>query len=1124
MKKNDRDRRVPLLTKTIRIMKVTSLCNLLAVCSISASTYAQSLKFSIHKQNSSISEVFKEIEKKSDFTFFFNDNQINVKQKVSVSANNASIEDVLAQVLQNTGYNYQIIDKQILIKVSDKEVMAVPTIAQSDKKITGTVLDATGMPVIGANVMVKGTTNGTITDMDGRFSLDVEEGATLVVSYIGFANQEIKVGKQTNLSIAMKEDAEALDELVVVGYGTQKKVNVIGSVSQVSSEQLSNRPVSSLSNALTGEMTGVTVIQRSGKPGASNGEIRVRGVGSFGATPDALILIDGIPGDLSSINPEEVESISVLKDAASAAIYGARAANGVVLVSTKRGKSSKIQVSYNGYAGWQTPTDLPEYANSWEYAEMYNEAIGREAYSAEDIQKYKNGEDRDNYPNTHFLEDVLSKNGFQTSHDLNLNGGNETNQYFISLGYLNQDGIVEKNYYRRYNARVNIVNELMKNLTLTTRLSGSVEEREEPQTVANVDKVGLDGIVYNASRYPSIYVGQYSNGEFGSGPFNIGTPTSWLASDSYLRNPVTRVNANVKLDWKPIEGLTLTGIGGYNFALAESESYRASQVLNSTLTLPFSFKDQSRNKSIYKTLQFLAEYNKEYKGHNFNLLLGYSFESQDNDDFTGYRQNFPSNDYTAMDMGDAENQRSGGYDYGWTLLSYFGRFKYDYKQKYLFETTVRRDGSSRFPPSKKYGVFPSFALGWRVSEEHFFEPLKNILSNMKLKASWGILGNQNISNYPYQSTLAPGLNYPFGGVSSVGAGLTTLKDNNLHWESTQTTDVGIETGWFHGLLDFNMTYFIRNTYDILYKPSSSISDVLGLDLSELNTGKMKNSGFEFEITHQKQVGDFHYKVSGNLSIINNEVVDLGVGNVNQPNGLIGNGSDLFIGYPMQMYYGYLSDGVFVDENDIANWADQTKVTVKPQPGDVRYKDISGPNGVPDGIVDPTYDRTYLGSRIPKYTYSANLNLDYKGIDFRILFQGVTGVKGYLGEHAGFAFYNQGSIQKWQMEERFDPKNPQRYVQYPRLEIISNASSGNYASSDFWVISAAYCRIKNLQLGYTIPKSITNKIKIDRLRLYFSADNLYTFKKYRDGWDPEINTSGAYYPILSTYTFGINVNF
>lgn len=367
MKKNDRDRHVPLLTKTIRIMKVTSLCNLLAVCSISASSYAQSLKFSINKQNSSISEVFKEIEKKSDFTFFFNDNQINVKQKVNVSANNASIEDVLAQVLQNTGYNYQIIDKQILIKVSDKDVMVVPSVAQSDKKITGTVLDATGMPVIGANVMVKGTTNGTITDMDGKFSLEVDKGATLVISYIGFINQEIKVGNQTNLSIALKEDSKALDEVVVVGYGTQKKGNLTGSIATVKTEEMTVAPVASSVNSLGGRLPGLVSQQTSGQPGADQATIKVRGFAD-----NAIWIVDGIEADFNYIDPNQIESISILKDG-SASIYGARAGNGVILVTTKRGTVQKPTVTINSSVTFQGITTMPKPVSSGDYATLKRE-------------------------------------------------------------------------------------------------------------------------------------------------------------------------------------------------------------------------------------------------------------------------------------------------------------------------------------------------------------------------------------------------------------------------------------------------------------------------------------------------------------------------------------------------------------------------------------------------------------------------------------------------------------------------------------------------------------------------------------------------------------------------------
>ncbi|MDR2816479.1 MAG: TonB-dependent receptor [Proteiniphilum sp.] len=999
----------------------------------------------------------------------------------------------------------------------------------SAQTVRGKVIDSrTGESVSGAAVVVKGNTvqTGTATDIDGEFVLNVRAlPAVIEVGYLGYKPQEIDIYEIAEpITVYLVEDFNLLDEIVVVGYGTQKRQNLIGSVAQISSERLESRPVGQLANALTGELTGVTVIQRSGKPGADGGEIRVRGVGSFGASPDALVLIDGIPGMLNNVHPDDVETISVLKDASSAAIYGARAANGVVLVTTKKSKTRPIKISYNAYAGWQNPTEFPELATSWEYAVMYNEAIGREAYSAEDIAKYRSGVDPDNYPNTNFLKETFSRSGIQTGHHMSLTGGTNTSRYFASFGYLDQQGLVERNNYRRYNGRLNLISDLFSNLTLTTHLSGSVEERNEPQTVGAIDIGNVEGVVNSAVRFPAIYAGRYQNGDFGGGPENRGTPAAWLASASYLRTPATRFNTNVRLDWKAAEGLTLSGIAGYNYALEEQSSYRASQKLNENLNLTTSSLNQERNKRTYKTAQSSAEYAKNFSGHDIDLLLGYAFESEDLDSFNGYRQQFPSNDYTVMDMGSEENQQAGGNLAGWALQSYFGRFKYSFGQKYLFETTVRFDGSSRFPKDKKYGTFPSLAAGWRLSEEGFFKPLRKVVSDLKLKTSWGILGNQNISNYPYQSTLTSGLNYSFGGAAYTGAGLTLLKDPLLRWESTRTTDVGAELGLFDGLVDFHVSYFYRHTYDILYKPSASVSTVLGLDLSEINTGKVNNRGFEFDVSHQKRIRNVRYKLSANLSIIQNEVEDLGVGNVKQPNGLIGNGSSLFIGYPMEMYYGYLSDGVFIDEAEIASWPDQTKVNTNPRIGDIRYKDISGPDGKPDGVVDPTYDQTYIGSRIPKYTYAFNIDLEYKGFDAKVFLQGVSGVKGYLSNYVGYAFFNLGTIQKWQMDGRFDPNNPKRYVDYPRLEILTNSLGPNYVQSDFWTLNASYLRVKNLQIGYSLPKKLINPAHLDRIRVYFSADNIYTANQYRKGWDPEINTGGSYYPILATYVFGFNINF
>jgi TonB-linked SusC/RagA family outer membrane protein len=987
--------------------------------------------------------------------------------------------------------------------------------------IEGVVNDVKGLSVPQANVVIKGTKKGVLTDFDGVFKIKAKTGDVLIISSVGFENKEVKI--QGNfIKIVLEESNTTLNEVVVIGYGTQKSVNVIGSVSQITNKDIKNRPITSLSNALTGQMAGVTVIQNSGKPGANGGTISVRGVGSFGATPDALILVDGIPGSMDDINMDDVESVSVLKDASSAAIYGARAANGVILITTKKGKEGEIRVAYNGYYGISTPTALPDMVNSWEYAEMFNIANGAQSFSAADIAKYKAQDDPDNYPNTNFIRKTFSRNGIQIGHNISITGGQKTNKYLLSLGYLNEQGLVVHNDYKRYNLRLNLETKLSENLTLTTRIAGSIDEANEPVPLAS--KAGtLETITYTAARVPSIYLGQASNGDFGTGQENNGTPVSWLASKGYFNRPTTKGSVNSRLDYKPIKELTLSAIGAYNFELDEGNLYQASQVLNATTSNTLATRNQNRDKGIYKTMQFLAQYTKAIKDHNITILGGYSFENQQNQTFSGFRQDFPSNDYTVMSMGGINNQQVYGDDVKWAIQSLFGRFNYNYKQKYLFESTVRYDGSSRFPVSQKYAAFPSLAIGWRVTEEDFFRTAFPWFSNLKLRASWGKLGNQNIGNYPYQSTLASGKDYPFGTAISTGAAYTTYRDPNIHWESTETKDLGIETGFFDGKLTFNATYFDRYTSDVLYKPTSSVSSVLGLSISEINTGELKNSGWEFELGHKNKFGDFSYNIQGNLSIINNEVKTLGLGNVTQLNGMIGNGTDLFIGFPMEMYYGYKTDGVFTSADDVKQWVDQTKVTPQAVPGDIRYKDISGPNGVPDGVVDPNYDRTYLGSRIPKYTYSLNLSAAYKSFDFRVFFQGVSGVKGMLSETAGLAFYNLGSIQRWQMDGSFNPENPVRYPAYPRLEIIPKATP-NTELSDFWTLNASYLRVKNIQLGYTLPKSVLSAMKIDNLRVYFSAENLFSFNHYRKGWDPEMNTDGRFYPILATFSTGINVKF
>lgn len=1100
-----------------RKMKLILLFVAISFFQLSAvESYAQNAKINLSLSDVTLEEAIKTIEANTQFVFFFSNSAVDMTKHVDLNVKNGNIKEVLNQILSS--YKYRIEDNKIVLLGE----------VQQDGKIWGVVSDAFG-PIAGANVVVKGTTNGTITDMDGRFSLDAPKGAKLQISYIGYITKELTVDTKTDYVIELVEDSQALEEVVVVGYGTEKKVNVIGSIAQIGSEKLENRSTPQLSNVLTGQMAGVTVIQRSGRPGNSGGEIRVRGVGSFGGESnksDALVLIDGIPGKLNDVSSEDVESISVLKDASTAAIYGSRAANGVILVTTKTGKEGKVSVGYNGYVGFNTPTALPEFVDTWQYATLYNEAVGREAYTQEEIQKFRDGSDPDHYANARYLDEVFSRKGLQTGHDVTINGGNAENKYMVSFGYLKQNGIVEKNDYQRYNARVNLINEILPGLKLTSRLSGVYGNRKEPMAPGGDDADNMLVLIQKALRFPGLTPTILSDGSFGAGRELHGTPAGWIKSDSFYENPEFSLNANVRLDYNPVKDLLLSAIGAYTYTNGEERTYRSTMKLSGDRVLGPSELKHKMGKTIYKTFQATAEYNKTIGEHTFGILAGYSWEQEDYRYVQGSRDKFPGNDLPYLNAGSPDNQKSEGTGNAWAIQSGFGRLRYNFNERYLFESTVRYDGSSRFPQSKKFGFFPSVAAGWRLSEENFFKENESLgfISNLKLKVSWGRLGNQNIGNYPYQSVYELGQNYPFGDTYTQGAAVTTAVDPTIKWEETETIDGGLEAVFWNGLLSVNASYFNRRTYDILYKPSGSVSTILGQKISEMNTGELKNFGWEFEVGHRNKIGDVSYNVNANLSIIKNKLTTLGVGNVEQLNGMVGNGSDLFIGYPIQMYYGYVSDGVFLDENDIKSWYDQSKVTPNPQPGDIRYKDISGPDGVPDGKIDPNYDRVYLGSRIPKFTFDLNLGVEYKGLDLSVLLQGVAGVTGMLDGFAGWAFRGDGNIQKWQAEGRFDPANPTRYPAYPRLEDLSNSTTPNIVTSDFWTQDASYIRLKNIQLGYTFPKKMLQAAKISNLRVYVQAENPLCWNKYKPGWDPEINTSGNYYPILATYTFGVNFKF
>ena len=1103
----------------------------LALClSMSMSTFGQNQVIHLTQNKATVSSIIKAIEKQTKMSVDFSQNTINLNKTVNLKSKSLSLGEIMNQILSGNGaLSYKIVDRHIIIvKGEQRCVQSTQTTQQGSgkHKIAGCVFDNNGEPIIGASVVEQGTKNGTVTDIDGNFVLNCsKENATLSVSYIGFVPQQIKISGGATTNVTLKENAQSLEELVVVGYGSQKKVNVIGSIATVDSKSLETRSASDVSNMLTGQMSGVTITQTSGNPGQDGGTIRVRGVGSFGATPSPLVLVDGMPGSLSDITPDEIENISVLKDASSAAIYGSRAANGVVLVTTKRGKEGRTKVSYNGSVGFSKAAELPEMAHSYDYAKFYNIAAGTETYKPEEIQKYKDGSDPDNYADESYLDKLFGGHSFLTKHTLNVNGGNDRIQYMATAGYLHHDGLLENNYYNKYNARLNLNAEITKDLSMGIRLNGMASDRHEPSTPGALDTGGYAGIMLAALRYPGLLPSYMSDGSNGVGLKGSGTPVAWAEKcASFYRQDFDKFGGNIDLTYKPIKGLTIKGIGGYKYSLQHIRHYRSEfATVDGRANGPSSLSDDMY-RTVYKTFQATADYNTTIaKKHAIDVLVGYTWEDENQRSVGGYRQKFPSNDVPYLTAGGADGQTNLGGGYDWAIQSIFGRLTYNYDERYLFEATMRYDGSSRFPTDSKYGFFPSAALGWRVSEEKFWKDssVAKWFANLKIKASTGVLGNNNIGNYPYQSvyTLDSNQNYVFGGVYTTGASITTYVDPSLKWEKTHTSDIGIETGFFQNRLTLNATYFYRKTTDVLYKPSASYSSIFGLSVSQVNTGAVENKGWEFEVGYRDKVGAFNYWVNGNFSIIKNKVLTLGMGNVTQANGMVGNGSNLFIGYPMQMYYGYKTDGVFLTDEEVGEWCDQSAIAKGSKAGDIRYVDLDG-----DNKVTPK-DMTYLGSSIPKYNFGLSFGGDYKGFDFSVLLQGVAGVKGRLNEWAGFAFFQEGNIQKWQMEECWNMNQTNRYPKYPRLEIMSNAGSNNTLLSDFWILNASFVKVRNIQFGYKLPKNIISRVGISSMRAYISLDNPFSFDSYRKGWDPEnTNNRGSYYPVMSSYTFGLTLAF
>ncbi|HVI48235.1 MAG TPA: TonB-dependent receptor [Chitinophaga sp.] len=1110
-------------------MKLTAFMLLVAAMQVSAGTHAQTVTWSA--RSASLNKVFRAIKEQTGYAFFYDKDDLKDTHPVSVDFKNTPLQNAMQMVLTDQQLSFEIQGNTIFVTRSSKPVPGAASDVRQQINISGKVTDENGAPVPGVSVVVKGNTaKGAITSADGSFQLNgIDEKAVLLVSSIGYEGIEVAVAGQSKINIRLKSDVSALKQLVVVGYGTQKKANLTGAVSSIGSKELTNRPATSLGNALQGTMPGVTVTANSsGQPGSDAAKIRIRGIGTLN-NADPVVVIDGVIATLSSlntVNPDDVASMSVLKDAASAAIYGSRAANGVILVTTKQGKKGGVQVTYNAYAGKQKPTGLPDFLPSWQAAQLFNQARVNEGktprYTDAEIQKFKDGSDPYNYPNTDWVSMFYKGTGIQQNHYLGLSGGTEKTQYNLSLGLYNQDGLVKKTNANRYTARLNLATEVRSNLHVNANIGFTSSGTKEPSNPYTGD---FSQLVRQINRISSSVPYKYANGNYGA--IGDGNPMAWLEGNSLNQYAYYDLVGNVGADWELIKGLHFKPSLAYimkinhNKKFAADQQYYAPDGSPSFYQGPSNVKDEN---SFTNTLtpQALLEYSRSFGRHNFKILGGYSQEHTKGTFDDGYRKGFLNNLLTDVNLAYIDGQTTSGYTYEMGLQSYFGRINYDFDGKYLLEANLRYDGASRFSSSNRWGTFPSFSAGWNIDKEDFFSGVTKYVSNLKLRASWGQLGNQYVKTYdatkyptfpyyPYITSISSGQNYVFGGTSPVVApGLAPVNgaNENLKWETTTETGVGIDAGFLDGKISFSADYFHKKTSDILLSVPAAAT--YGLNAPVQNAGTVINKGWELAIGYNDRKGDFSYSASFNTAFIKSEVTDLhGTGPI------ITNYTFQQEGYPVNSLYGYIADGIFQSKEEISKSPIQGANTA---PGDLKYRDIDG-----NGKIDAA-DRQYLGNYFPKVTFGLNLSANWKNIDLSLFFQGAAGVKTYIDGGKLGAVGTSVGRPTTALLDTWTPDHPNASL--PRIWYSGTQNDPTSTPSSFWVKDGSYLRLKNLQIGYSLPEKLVSRIGLNKVRFYYSGQNILTFDHLYKWVDPEASISGSIYnyPQVKINTLGVNVTF
>ncbi len=1121
--------------KVLLYMKLTSLLIFVLCMQVSAKVYSQENTVSLNLEHVEISKALRAIEKKSDFRFLYNDALLSPDMKVNVHTAGSKVTDVVRRMLRKTSLTYKLIGSYlIVIAAKDEKIKVV--------HLTGVVRSMDGAPVPGVTVQVKGTTIGTITDAEGHFSIDVPDSAVLVISSIGYQSREVMVNGQNNLEITLQTSSKGLNELVVIGFGTQKKGDVTGAISSIDAAQLQNKPVMRVEQSLQGRTSGVTIASSSGQPGASS-TVRIRGTTSINNS-DPLYIVDGVPVDVGGIdylNQNDIESIQVLKDAASAAIYGTRAASGVILITTKKGKAGQMRVHYSGYYGIQQPEKKLDLLDATEYATLRNESsiASGNGILYPDPQSLGKGTD---------WQSILFNNSAKIqNHELSISGGSEKATYYSSFGYYNQEGIVATpiSHYKRFTARLNTTLHVKKWLTFGENLGysyinnkGSLNTNSEfggplssainldpitPVIVTNPDEADKNPysnnpVIRNSKGQPygiSSIVGQEMTNP-------LAYIQTQLGNFGYSHNLV----GNAYVEIGSIKGFKFRSSIGAKLAFWGSESFTPIYYLSPTVsnTGNTNFYRENNHGLIWNWDNTLS-YSRNFGEHHLTLLVGTSAQANNASGVNGTYQGIPVNDFDNASMNfpvPTDHRIAGGYEnQPYRLNSYFGRVTYNYRSKYLLTGILRVDGSSRFGSNNRYGKFPSISVGWVPTMEDFWTT-NSVLDYLKIRASYGINGNdQSLSDFQFVSTVGGGRDYVFGpGTIYSGYSPNAPANPDLKWEQTSQLDVGFDA---HLFTNFTLTVDVYDKKTTGMLRQVRIPGYVGATGEPYgNVASLKDQGIEVEAGYQKQLGKVGLQVNANASYVKNTITDIGLqeyipGQTVQ-NISTGEISRIVVDHPINVFYGFQTEGLFQTQADIDAYVNKSGDKIQPnaKPGDFKWADLNGDGQITDA------DRTYLGDPTPHWTFGITATVNWHNFDLTVFGQGVQGNDVFQALRRLdiiTANYTTAALGRW--------TGPGTSNNYPRLD-DSDPNSNFKRPSPFYLSDGSYFRIKDLQLGYTLPKQMTDVIGLQKTRVYINSHNLLTFTNY-SGYDPEIGGSSygvdrGIYPQARSFTFGLDVSF